>query len=192
MTSIQELLGWQVETRAGRSVEPVGVGCRAGFVPLHAGLPEQPEGFGVLLRIRPGAGHLVASVGLHEQIPKAVAVHAVDADVPAFYQRHYLQAGGDWMADLAVTRVVTIGAFPVGGFLLAGDVAEVHRATRASRSCRLVMDAKRVCRRLPRYGLAHGDGIVAPVCRVAPDVELFLGTELDEEGYLIHACLEAI
>jgi hypothetical protein len=184
---------WQPEIRPGRNIEPAGVGHRAAFVPMYPGLPEQPGGYGVMLRVPPGIGRLLACVGLRDGVATALSVHVPDEDPHAFYRRHHPTSEGAWMRELAVDEIVELGTFPVpGGVVLAGDVVELHRPLSMHRRVPFVLDAKRVCRTGKRFGFARDKALVAPVCRVSVDVELYLGTELDGDGFILNAILEAI
>ena len=191
--TIEHFFPWAEEGRRGRHIEPAGVGHRVAFVPLHPDLPEVPDGYCTALRLRPNTSRLEAFVGLRAGQPKVLSIHAAGSDARAFYCRLHPSNEGPWMRDLAVTEVVSLGAFDVaGGSVLAGDVVEIHRALRVRRSVPLVVEAKRVCRAGRRFGLARSGLLVAPVCRVEAEVELYLAVELDEHGCLAHAALEAV
>lgn len=194
MTTIGPMpLKWPWERRPGRHVEAAGVGHRAAFVPLHAGLPVQASGYGVMLRLRPETAHLVACVGLRDGVAKALSVHVPGEDPHAFYRRHYPANEGAWMVEITVTEVVELGLFPVpAGFLVAGDVVELHRAACGVVASRLLTEVRRVCRTGHRFGFARDAALVVPACRFTVDVELYLGTELDGDGCVRHAVLEAI
>ena len=184
---------WLGEQRPGRHVEPAGVGHRAAFVPLHAGLPEQPGGYAVMLHLRPATDRLFACVGLRHGVAKALSIHAPGEDPHAFYRRHYPVGEDAWMADIAVTEVSELGEFAIHGrILLAGDIVEVHKTGFGQRATPLVVDSKRVCRDGRCFGFARIGLVVAPVCRVEADVELYLGSELDDGGFVKNAVLDAI